>query len=219
MVQVPMATTNMSETVAWTQAAIDRIGFENIHSIQPGNEADLYHDDYRGEGGAFLGPPKYQGTMNNASYVGNYTRYVNRILQDVKVPNKRIFTAFDIASHAGDYNASAWTFDLETSFAMGIDAASVLKEVAHHYYQNRAGGAADLEEGLMTLSKTHEHLDSFRPRIEWLRKNRPDLPFIINEVGNSLEPKNRYEYQNRLGSTLWQVDFYLYAIHIGVARM
>ena len=219
MVQVPLATTNISETVAWSRSAVDRIGIDRIHSIQPGNEPDLYHDNYRGEGEVFLGPPKYQGTLNNVTYVGNYTRYVKRILQEVKLPQNRFFTAFDIASHEGNYNASAWTFDLETTFGLGIDAESVIKEVSHHYYENRAGGAEDLESGLMDMRKTHRHLGALQPRIDWLKENRPDIPFILNEVGNSLNPENSYEYQNRLGSTLWQVDFYLYALQMGVARI
>lgn len=220
MVQVPMATTNISETIAWTRAAVDGIGLDRIHSIQPGNEADLYHDEYTGEGGVFLGPPDYQGTLSNITYVGNYTRYVNQILDNVKdLPQEKFFTAFDVASHSGDAQKSSWTFDLETTFGLGIDGRGAIKEVSHHYYQNQAGDAEDLEAGLMTLSLTHGNLDLHSRRINWLKENRPDLPFIFNEVGNSLFVTNSYEYQNRLGSALWQVDFYLYSMHLGVARI
>lgn len=215
-----MATTNVSEAIAWTQAAVDRIGLDKIYSIQPGNEADLYQDDYAGEGGTYLGPPSYQGTLTNESYVGNYTKYVNQILDNVDgLPQQKFFTAFDVSAHQGDSVASTWTFDLETTFGLGIDERGAIKEVSHHYYQNVAGGADDLETGLMTLSVTHGNLDLHSRRIGWLRANRPDLPFVLNEVGNSLQPTNSYAYQNRLGSALWQVDFYLYAMHVGVARI
>ncbi len=220
MVQVPMATTNISETIAWTQAAVDGIGIDRIHSIQPGNEANLYDDQYRGEGGAFLGPPQYQGTQSNATYVGNYTRYVDAILDAVSaIPRTRFFTAFDVGSYAGDAARSAWTFDLATTFGLGIDGRGAIKEVSHHYYQNQAGTAADLERGLMTVAATHAQLDAHRGRVGWLRANRPDLPFVLNEVGNSLKATNSYEYQARLGSALWQLDFYLYALQLGVARI
>lgn len=42
---------------------------------------------------------------------------------------------------------------------------------------------------------------------------------VLSEVGNSLQPTNTYEYQARLGSALWQVDFYLYCMAIGVERI
>ncbi|RYO98377.1 hypothetical protein DL764_007104 [Monosporascus ibericus] len=219
MIQVPLATTNVSEAVAWTQAAVGRIGLAKIHSIQPGNEPDLYRDDFRGVNGVFLGPPDYQGTLSNESYVGNYTKYVDEIIKNVDVPEKSFFTAFDVASHVENHAVAAWLLDLDTCFGLGIDKRGALKEVSHHYYQNHAGTAENLAAGLMTLSLTHSNMDAMRVRINWLRENRPDLPFIINEVGNSLMVTNSYEYQNRLGSALWQVDFYLYSMAMGVARI
>ncbi|KAI1475035.1 glycoside hydrolase family 79 protein [Daldinia sp. EC12] len=220
MVQVPLATTNVSETVAWAQSAVERIGLENIHSIQPGNEADLYADDFRGEGGVELNPPEYQGKLNNETYVGNWTKYVDAILAAVDLPEGRLFTAFDVAVHVGDYiHQDAYVFDVETCFNLGIDAKNIIKDVSHHYYQRNAGAAKDLEAGLMNTTVTHNHLDQFKRRIAWLKKNRPEIPFIFNEVGNSLFRTNSYEFQARLGSALWQVDFYLYSMAIGVARI
>ncbi|KAI1502513.1 hypothetical protein F5X99DRAFT_378939 [Biscogniauxia marginata] len=68
MVQVPMATTNISETIAWAQSAIEAIGMENIHSIQPGNEANLYTDTdtYNGEGGIELSSSMRSATRSSA---------------------------------------------------------------------------------------------------------------------------------------------------------
>jgi hypothetical protein len=218
MVEVPLATTNVSETVAWAKAAVEIIGLDRIHSLQPGNEPDLYNDDYHGEGGAYLGPPDYQGTLNNETYVGNYTKHVAAIREALPDLPDRFFTAFDVAMRVEDTSMAAWLLDTETCFDLGIDDDNIVKEVSHHYYQNQAGFAEDLEEGLMTLSVTHTNLDYLRRRIGWLRENRPDIPFIINEIGNSLQPQNHYEYQARLGSALWAVDFYLYGLTIGVSR-
>ncbi|KAL7620534.1 hypothetical protein AAE478_009529 [Parahypoxylon ruwenzoriense] len=220
MVQVPLATTNVSETIAWAQSAVERIGLENIHSIQPGNEADLYADNFRGEGGLELNPPEYQGKLSNETYVGNWTKYVNAILSAVDTPEGRFFTAFDVAAHVGDYiHEDAYVFDVETCFGLGIDDGNIIKEVSHHYYQRNAGDASDLASGLMNMSITHDHLDQFKRRIAWLKGNRPEIPFILNEVGNSLFRTNSYEFQARLGSALWQVDFYLYSMALGIARI
>ncbi|KAI1798767.1 glycoside hydrolase family 79 protein [Daldinia bambusicola] len=222
MVQVPLATTNVSETVAWAQSAVDGIGIENIHSIQPGNEADLYADNFRGEGGVELNPPEYQGTLTNETYVGNWTAYVDAILAAVDpLPQGRIFTAFDVAAHVGDTaHEDAYVFDVETCFNLGIDARGAIKDVSHHYYQRQAGTAGDLGSGLMNTSATHKHLDQFRRHAAWLERNRPGVPFVLNEVGNSLFRTNSYPFQARLGSALWQADFYLYAAAAaGVARV
>ncbi|KAI1405351.1 glycoside hydrolase family 79 protein [Hypoxylon fuscum] len=220
MVQVPMATTNVSETIAWAQSAVKGIGLDKIHSIQPGNEADLYADNFKGEGGIELQPPKYQGTLNNKTYVGNWTKYANAVLKNVDLPQGRFFTAFDVATHFGaQVEEEAYVLDVEKCFDLGIDEGNIIKEVSHHYYQSNAGTATDLASGLMDMSVTHHHLDQFKHRISWLKKNKPDIPFILNEVGNSLYKTNSYEFQARLGSTLWQVDFYLYSMAIGVSRI
>ncbi|CAH0016613.1 unnamed protein product [Clonostachys rhizophaga] len=217
MVQVPLATTNISETVAWAEAAVEGIGIDQIHSIQVGNEPDLYRDDFTGEGGMFLGPPDFQGKLNNETYIGNYTKYAAAIRDAIDLPD-HFFTTFDVAAHVDTPWVSQWILDVETGFGLGIDADNIVKEVAHHFYQNHAGEAEDLESGLMTMNLTHTNLDYLKRHINWLKQNRPDVPFIINEIGNSLKVTNSYQYQARLGSALWAVDFYLYSLSIGVSR-
>ncbi|KAI2638524.1 hypothetical protein GGS21DRAFT_508667 [Xylaria nigripes] len=221
MIQVPLATTNISETIAWTQSAVDIIGLDRIFSIQPGNEADLYRDTYEGADGIPLHPPEYQGTLNNSTYVGNWTKYVTEIKENVPgLPSGRFFTAFDTATHFGaEVEREKYVFAVERCFELGIDAGDVVKEVAHHYYQGHAGTAATLGTTLMNLNTTHTHLDQYKVGIDWLRDNKPDVPFVLSEVGNSLQVTNVYEYQARLGSALWMVDFYLYSMAIGVARI
>ncbi|KAI0426042.1 hypothetical protein F5Y09DRAFT_346081 [Xylaria sp. FL1042] len=214
IVQVPMATTNISEPIAWAQSALATIPPDQIFSIQPGNEPDLYTNTFTGANGIPLHPPDYQGTLDSATYVGNWTKYVSAIKAAVpSIPSGRVFSAFDLASSEKD------KFPVDTCFALGIDAAGVIKEVAGHYYQGNAGTAATLGTVLMNLTLTHANLDAFRVRIDWLRANQPEISFVLSEVGNSLQPTNTYEYQARLGSALWQVDFYLYSMVIGVARI
>ncbi|KAI1345790.1 hypothetical protein F5Y01DRAFT_308789 [Xylaria sp. FL0043] len=214
IVQVPLATTNISEPIAWTQSALATISPDQLFSIQPGNEPDLYTNTFTGANGIPLHPPEYQGTLSSATYVGNWTKYVAAIKAAVPaIPSGRVFSAFDLASSDKD------KFPVDTCFGLGIDAGGVVKEVAGHYYQGNAGTAATLGSVLMNLTLTHANLDAFRVRIDWLRANKPDIPFVLSEVGNSLQPKNTYEYQARLGSALWQVDFYLYSMVIGIARI
>ncbi|KAI1748385.1 glycoside hydrolase family 79 protein [Xylaria castorea] len=221
IIQVPLATTNVSEPVAWAQSAVDIIGLDKIFSIQPGNEADLYTNTFTGANGIPLHPPNYQGNLNNETYVGNWTRYVSAIKDAVpSVPSGRYFTAFDTSAYFGaDVAANQYIFEVDRCFNLGIDADGVVKEVAAHYYQGIAGTAATLGSSLMNLTITHTHLDQFKGRIDWLRANKPEVPFVLSEVGNSLQPQNTYTYQARLGSALWQVDFYLCSMAIGVSRI
>ncbi|KAI8629631.1 glycoside hydrolase family 79 protein [Xylariaceae sp. FL1651] len=221
MIQVPLATTNISEPIAWVQSAVAVMGIDKIFSIQPGNEADLYTNTFTGADGIALHPPQYQGKLSNASYVGNWTKYVAAIKEAVpSLPSGRFFTAFDTSTHFGaNVMAEQYVFAVDTCFDLGIDAGGVVKEVSHHYYQGQAGTAATLGSTLMNLTTTHTHLDQYKVRIDWLRANKPDVPFVLSEVGNSLQPTNTYAYQARLGSALWQVDFYLYSMAIGVRRI
>ncbi|KAK8043216.1 hypothetical protein PG994_013699 [Apiospora phragmitis] len=175
VVQVPLATTDVNETVAWTEAAVNSVGWDRIQAIELGNEPNFYHAGF----------------------------------------------GFDIGSYSGvEVGKEAYILDVETCFKLGIDRANRLKTVAHHYYQNDAGGADKLAQGLMDVAATHAHLDLFKARrIDWLRQNQPDIPFVLSEVGNSLDATHSYPYQARLGSALWQVDFCLYAMSLGVAHV
>lgn len=179
IIQVPLATRNISEPLAWVQSAIDVIGIDRIFSIQPGNEADLYSDTFTGVGGIPLHPPQYQGNLDNETYVGNWTEYVAAIKEAVpEVPSGRYFTAFDTAAHfAAEVEVSQYVFAVDTCFGLGIDAGGVVKEVAGHYYQGNAGTAATLGSTLMNLTITHGQLDQFKVRIDWLRANKPEVPF------------------------------------------
>lgn len=221
IIQVPMATTNVSETIAWTQSAVDAIGWDRIQAIEIGNEPDLYSNSFTGASGMKLQPPDYLGTLTNETYVENFTKYAAAVAAAVTLPSDQtVWQAFDVGTHFGSAVAEeAYKLDVETCFGLGIDDDSLVKTVAHHYYQNNAGTAATLATGLMNMATTHTHLDQFKRRINWLSANRPEIPFILSEVGNSLDATNSYQYQARLGSALWQTDFYLYAMAIGVARI
>lgn len=71
MIQVPLATTDVNETILWVQTAVDSIASDQIHSIEVGNEPDWYSSTYQGTDDNTLGPPEWQGTFTNETYVGN----------------------------------------------------------------------------------------------------------------------------------------------------
>lgn len=212
IIQTPLAITNVSETVLWATTAVEHIGIDAIHSFEPGNEPDLYPVNN-------LGPPDFLGALDNVSYVDNFTAYAAAIIDAVDIPSEPFFQAFDVSVHVGsEESEDAYILDVPTCFGLGIDDDNIIKTVAHHYYQTSGGGATDLASGLMSHSAITGHLDLFRPAIDWLKENKPDISYIISEIGNSLNPTHDYSYQAVLGSALWQVDFQLYSLSIGVAR-
>ena len=94
-----------------------------------------------------------------------------------------------------------------------------METVASHYYQTDGGEYDDLELGLMQHSAIANRLDLLRKFITYLQETHPTIPYIISEIGNSLNPTHAYGYQATLGSALWQVDLQLYAMSIGIARI
>lgn len=213
VVQLPLAQRNISETIAWAQSAADGIGIDRIQAFEPGNEPDLYP-------GTDLNPPQYQGQLTNETYTGNYTKYVDAIKQAVDIPSEPFFQAFDTAAHLGsNVLATGYILDVETNFDLGIDAGGDIKTVASHYYQTDGGDYEDLGPGLMNHTAIALRLDLLRKFTAYLADNHPEIPYVISEVGNSLNPTHTYEYQATLGSALWSVDFQLYAMSIAIARI
>lgn len=211
IIQTPLAITDVDENVLWATTVVDAIGLDAIYAFEPGNEADLYPV-------GSLGPPTYQGVQTNESYVGNFTAYAAAIIDALNLTSDQqpYFQAFDTSAHFDQ--SDAWVLDVETGFGLGIDDDGIVQTVAHHYYQTDGGGAEDLETGLMSHSAIAAHLDLFRGAIDWLKANKPDVPYILSEIGNSLNPTHDYSYQAVLGSALWQVDLQLYSLSIGIAR-
>lgn len=219
MVQVPFATTNVNETIRWVQSAVDNMNSHQIFVFEIGNEPDWYSSTYKGTTGEILGPPQWQGKFTNETYVSNYTARIDAIVDSVtNLPSQPIFQAFDTAAHVGANSADLeYLMAYDVCFPLGINKKRYIKTAAQHYYQNAAGSAEDLASGLMNLTWTHERMDYLSVRINYLERNEPDIPFVLSEVGNSLGAQPAY--QTVLGSALWLVDFYLYAMALGVQRV
>lgn len=208
IIQTPLAITDVDETVLWATTVVDAIGIDAIYAFEPGNEPDLYP-------ATNLGPPTYQAAQTNESYVGNFTQFAAAIADAVNL-TQPFFQAFDTSAHFD--GSDAWVLDVPTGFGLGIDDDNIIQTVAHHYYQTDGGSASTLAAGLMTHSSITARLDLLKPAINWLKENKPDIDYIISEVGNSLNPTHDYSYQAVLGSALWLVDFELYSLSIGVVR-
>lgn len=212
IVQLPLAIVDVDQAATWARTSAAGIGMDRIHSFEVGNEPDLYPDPK-------LPPPTYQGHLDNKTYVENFTKHVAAVAKAVKLPAGPFFQAFDTSSHFGaDKYKDATALNVPTCFDLGINRDNIVKTVAQHYYQTNVKHAEDLATGLMNHPAIKERLDIFRPAIDYLSRNHAKIPFILSEVGNSLNPTHDYHYQATLGSALWQVDFQLYGLSIGIDR-
>jgi hypothetical protein len=104
-------------------------------------------------------------------------------------------------------------------FNWGINKGKTINAVAHHYYQAFHNDAGNLAAGLMNHSQIAARLDLYKPFVSYLRANQSNLPFIISEAGNSLLGQRNYSYEASFASALWQVDFQLYSMTVGIARI
>ncbi|OAR02608.1 hypothetical protein LLEC1_02511 [Akanthomyces lecanii] len=94
----------------------------------------------------------------------------------------------------------------------------IAESVARHYYQTDGGHADTLASGLMNHGAITSRLDVYRDDLEFLAGQTTKTPYVLSEVGNSLNRKHDYAYQATLGSALWQVDFQLYGLSLGITR-
>ena len=84
-----------------------------------------------------------------------------------------------------------------------------------HYYQTFTGET--LRSTLLNHSHTVARTDKmFARSIAYMRKNQPQIPFVLGEVGSSLAARdvvpNSGALDRVLGSALWAVDWLLYTM-------
>ncbi|OAA43555.1 glycoside hydrolase family 79 protein [Beauveria brongniartii RCEF 3172] len=225
IVQLPMADPDMARgAVRWATTAAGKIGLDRIHSFEPGNEPDLYP-------ATGLGPPRWQGRQDNGTYVANFLNYCDAVAAAVGLPRgTRKFQALDTASHPADPAQDVFSISLRSVYQQGLDNHHAVKTVARHYYQTEGGGGGggdaggSLATGLMNHGAIAGRLDVFRDDLEFLASRSSGstrTPYVLSEVGSSQRSRAKkadYASQATLGAALWQVDFQLYGLSLGVAR-
>jgi len=219
---VPLGINDTTTAAAFAKTGIDAVGLQNIEAIELGNEPDLWPGT--NAMGVPLLPPLYQGHITNDSYVYTFGAFASAVSAALDLPqNQPIFQAFDTSHHFDQ--SEAWVLDVPTVFQAGINENNTVKAVSHHFYQtSTSDGSIPLQSGLMNHQSIASELDYLRPFITYLQStttgtHSSPIPFVLGETGNSLNHGNNYTYQNVLGSALWQVDFQLYALTIGVSRI
>ncbi|KAI9669879.1 MAG: hypothetical protein M1831_006914 [Alyxoria varia] len=200
ILQVPLGLNNISNAVAWARAGVEGIGLDHIVSIEIGNEPDLY-----------TGNPPGQPRLGLQQYLDSFLEHEEAIVDNItNLTPGPFFQAIDASSGRED------VYPVDDTFTAGINRNNRIKTVGQHYYQTTATPQSDLQQDLLNHGALTSRLDSYKPYIEFLAQNNPDIPLILSEIGNSLNTKNIYSFQGVLGSALWQVDLQLYSMAIGI---
>ena len=153
----------------------------------------------------------------SASYVHIATERFAAISKALGISNgTRVFQALETAMAFDGSNA--WTLAVPTVWDLGIDASHQVKSVSHHWYQTRNGTAATIGRDFMNHTAISSGLEVFRPWIEYLDTAADvKIPFVLSESANSLNGGTGY--QDVFATTLWQVDWELYSMFVGVSRI
>ena len=203
ILDVPFQHFSVDESVQFAQVGIQAITLANLQSIEIGNEPNFYN-------------------IGVQEYVDKFKEYAAAISGNITTLPSTIYQGLTIASGA---SLSPW--DTQTLFEDGIDTnPSDLKSVSYHYYQTNFG--ANISTTLLNHTDTVAHLDVFKPSLNYLKSNAnlSSIPFVLGEIGSALNAvlpngtqENDFNLEAVLGSAIWTVDFLLYALSIGVARV
>ena len=89
-----------------------------------------------------------------------------------------------------------------------------------YYYQTKAGPKSDLQANIINHTTIVSGSKYIKKTAVYLNKLDPPIPLALAEIGNSLgNASDNSELQNMLRLALWQADFLLYSISIGVNRI
>ncbi|KAK3681899.1 hypothetical protein LTR37_020768 [Vermiconidia calcicola] len=191
-------------TLQWAEAGLHAIGMERLYSLELGKEADYYkrfNED---------------GTLDQATYVQQYRTLQNTLKQKFPdLSSRKVFQALDTAS------AEAESLSVSEAFKLGLnESADSIKQVAYHYYQGHGINSIDELQEWVSHSRTEKQMEVFKSSITFLRENYADIGLVLDEVGDNVGAKaTKGNIWNCFATALWRVDFQLYAMFIGVARM
>ena len=195
---VPLFHRNLNNTLEWTRQGLSAIG-DRLQALEIGNEPDLY------------------SWFSVSKYVNEFVRFKKAL--SARFPeylgNRTIYQGLDTSS------GGAGNLPVSDALQAGINSTGGISQVGFHLYQDSdvpGAGLEWLQTNVANHSAVVEAMSVFVPNIESLRKHAPGTPFILSEVGNSLGSSDIMQ-RNILATALWNVDYQLHGMTIGVSRV
>ena len=202
IVDIPFAYGNISNSLLFADVAAQKI--DNILALELGNEINLYPGRDR------------PGDWFVAHYMQEWTNWTVRIDEDyewqVGALSAEVTNGLLPGSHPGEWS-------IRKIFEQDLDRSRIAS-ASIHYYQTKAGPKSDLQADIMNHTAIVFGSVYIKETAVYLNKLDPPIPLTLAEIGNSLgNASDNSELQNVLGSALWQADFLLYCMSVGVNRI
>ncbi|KAF9630695.1 putative glycoside hydrolase family 79 protein [Lasiodiplodia theobromae] len=218
-VQVPLARKDVDNGVAFASACIDALdagdtGLSRLDALEIGNEPNFYPDypkaPCRDEADRAKG-------WRPSNYTDEWTKYAAELAGRVGALKrsgvKEWFQTLTLSSTV--QKQAEWGL---SAIGDELTDGGYVKTVSQHYYQGNA--SKGLKEELLTHSTTVSRIQGKFAANLAFAKNR-SIPFILGEVGSAIgaDGKANPALYDTLGAALWTLDFLLYGMTIGIARV
>ncbi|EME45631.1 glycoside hydrolase family 79 protein [Dothistroma septosporum NZE10] len=113
------------------------------------------------------------------------------------------------------------SFTPAAAFGAGLDTTDGISQVALHLYQANDppnSGISYLQSRIANHTAIVANMAPFLNAVAYLRATQPNISLVLSENGNSLGNMDLAQ-RNNLATCLWNVDYQLYALSIGVSRV
>ncbi|KAJ5370643.1 uncharacterized protein N7496_006735 [Penicillium cataractarum] len=211
MLDIPWAEQNLNNSIAFSRAAYRAIGKDRLFAFELGNEPNNY--------GRFKGGDKRE---KMESYAKEWAQWTDAIDDAVGVGSSSIWQGVVLSSETGGRThfpgGTSKDWKIPDLFENGLEQyADRMKSVAMHYYQTQENPNTDIQADLLNHTAVVKGSEFIRKAVKYLRNPKRNIPVYLAEVGNTLGNGTKYiQLEGSLGSALWQIDFSLYAMSIGV---
>lgn len=214
-------------TREFLQAGLSAIG-THLSAVEIGNEPDLYKTGTQAKS-AFWSPREYDGKWHDFAYS----------VLDLPGLSNKPFQVLGLASapvsngqHAPGQNEpdmNQWQlnrwFNRDNDYTFDY---SLIQTLSMHYYQTESPQGklgSEIHQRLMSHKAVVEKMAHYADSINYVTQK--GMKFVMGEVGSSYNGKindgktqtNDFDLEAVLGSALWTVNWMLYAMSQGVARV
>jgi hypothetical protein len=198
---------DLTSSLEYVKRAYAALGSARVAGMALGNEIDIYAS-------------QYSTAYTLSDYVRDTTTLQCAIISALDLSsNTRIFKVLDLASPSPDS-----AFSVRAAWQNGIDAHSRVKAAATHWYQFPTSSSSDyspasMQRWLLNHTATvAKFSNGYAQDLTYLATHAPEVDYILSETGSSLIGPP-LPFQDSFGAAIWEVDFNLYAMSMGVKRV
>lgn len=198
---VPLLHRNLTNSLEWARQGLAAIG-DRLEALEIGNEPDLYQ------------------WFNVSSYVKEYVQFQKALSAEFpdQLGSGPKFQALDGVWRK---QLSVGKLTINATMEAGINETGAIKQMAYHLYQAPHEGQTDinwLQRHIANHTAIVANMARFEPEIQYLHAHSPGARFVLSENGNSLGRQHMMQ-RNNLATAIWNVDYQLRAMVIGVDRV